>query len=123
MSGDSLRRGRLDGGEGGEDGPSDWENELMDWEMERWREEGREEMSGEEEGILWIRVLSRGFEDFRGSLEAQVRNSSGEEWRAERRVFSMILGVFDSRFWREREGGCHEEEDNERDEDPAISAV
>lgn len=34
--------------------------------------------------------MRAGFEGFRGSFEAQTRNSSGEEWRAERRDFSMI---------------------------------
>lgn len=59
----------------------------MEWE----REIGREEVRSEEGLILWIRVLREGFADLRLSLVAELRNSSAEDWREERRRFSMTV--------------------------------
>lgn len=63
---------------------------MIDWEMDWWRARGRAEERGEEGGIEWIRVLRVGFEDFRDSFEADERNSSAEELRDERSLFSIF---------------------------------
>lgn len=65
----------------------EWIASEMEWE----REIGREEARSEEGLILWIRVLREGFADLRLSLAAELRNSSAEDWREERRRFSMTV--------------------------------
>lgn len=71
---------------------ADWEicwKRVMDWEMNWWRERGREEE--EEEGLrLWIRVLREGFADLNPNFVADERNSSAEVWSDERSLFSIF---------------------------------
>lgn len=53
---------------------------------------GRVEKRGEEVEMSWIRVLRVDFEDLRLSLVAKERNSSAEDCRDGRSLFSMGAG-------------------------------
>lgn len=57
--------------------------------MERWRAGGREEQRSEEGLTPWIRFLRAGFEGLGASFVADARNSSAEDRRQERSLFSM----------------------------------
>ena len=61
--------------------------------MELEREGGREEERLEEGLMAWIRVLRDDFEDLMVSFVAEERNSSAEECREERSLFSMAMAV------------------------------
>lgn len=93
---EELRR-RLAGGLRGEPGccseldPVRFWKDWTEAEMESERVEGREAHTGEDGLMEWIRVLNEDFEDLRFCLVAKDMNSSAEECREERSLFSITL--------------------------------
>lgn len=62
---------------------------LMDCVMELWRARGSVVVRSEEGLTVWIRVLREGFMDLNPSFVVEERNSSAEDLREERSLFSI----------------------------------